>query len=173
MAPKEYTRRHNNVAKVIHQAICKLYDETTETTPYYKYQPENIVELPTATIYWNRTIQTDRTVQHNRPDITLKDEETKITYLIDISIPAPTNIMAKHRDKIDKYLPLAQDVKEVWNQNKVIIVPIIIGSTGEIPLKLHEALRTLRIYPAIYKQLQKIVVLESTSIMRQVLSQNT
>lgn len=172
LAPKEYTRRHNNVAKIVHQSICKLYDETTATTPYYKYQPRNIVELPTATIYWNRTIQTDRTVQHNRPDITLKDEETKVTYLIDISIPAPANIQAKHRDKVDKYLPLAQDVKEVWSQNKVVIVPIIIGATGEIPLRLHEGLKTLRIHPTTYKQMQKVVILESTSIMRQVLSQN-
>ncbi|KAK9674630.1 hypothetical protein QE152_g40978, partial [Popillia japonica] len=208
----------------------------------------------------------DITVQHNRPDITLQDRERNITYLIDISVPAPSNIQAKQRDKIDKYLPLAQDLKETWKQNKVIIIPIIIGATGdnipdrhlctraiqhpgetkrqdrqipasctrpkrnmeakqsnyytnynrcnwgdpakqrdkidkylplaqdlketwkqnkviiipiiigatgEIPQKLHDALRTLNLQPAIYKQLQKIVVLESSSIMRQVLSQNT
>lgn len=173
LAPKEYTRRHNNVAKIIHQNILRYYDSNTQMTPYYKYEPPAIVDTPTAKVYWNRTIQTDRTVQHNRPDITVIDKQTNTTYLIDISIPSPANIQLKHRDKIEKYIPLAQDVKEVWQQQAVIIVPLILGATGEIPKKLHEGLKILNLPTMLYKQLQKVVILESSSIMRQVLTQNT
>lgn len=173
LAPNEYMRRHNNVAKIIHQYICRHYDPSVSIIPYYKYKPQNITETQEARIYWDRTIQTDRTVQHNRPDITITEHEKKITYLIDISIPAPANIQTKQNEKIQKYLPLAQDIKEVWQQHKVVIIPIILGATGEVPHKLHEAMKTLELPSWLYKQLQKVVILESASIMRRVLSGNT
>ncbi|KAK9667601.1 hypothetical protein QE152_g41271, partial [Popillia japonica] len=67
---------------------------------------------------------------------------------------------------------LAQEIKEIWQQEQVTIVPIILGVTAEIPLRLHESIKTLGLPPRIYKSLQKTVVLDSCHIMQKVLSNN-
>lgn len=109
LAPTEYLRRHNNVAKIVHNKLCHQVLQTP-TTPYYKYQPEAVIDIPQYKIYWDRTIQTDGTVQQNRPDIIYQNKTTKCTYLIDIAVPAPANIRATISEKINKYLPLANDI---------------------------------------------------------------
>jgi hypothetical protein len=43
-------------------------------------------------LYWNHSIITDKTMPANRPDITLTNEKTKTTYLIDIAVPNTHNL---------------------------------------------------------------------------------
>ncbi|XP_078050794.1 uncharacterized protein LOC144477179 [Augochlora pura] len=87
MAGQEHVDRHNIAAKIIHQTIKQAYEISTNNIPYYNYTPETIIENENYMIYWDRTIHTDKTVIHNRPDITVQDKKEKTTYLIDISIP--------------------------------------------------------------------------------------
>lgn len=37
----------------------------------------------------------------------------------------------------NKKLLLATEIKHLWNQNNVVIIPVIIAATGEIPIKEH------------------------------------
>lgn len=172
LAPKEYTQRHDNVAKIVHQQICKTYTSIQQSVPYYKYTPENIIETPSCKIYWNRTILTDVTIQHNRPDIVLKDKETKTTYLIDIAVPTVSNLQKKYTEKITKYLPLAEEVKTMWKQNKVDIVPLIIGATGEILILLKPNLKKINVKENTFIPMQKSVILGTCGIMRKVINNN-
>ncbi|KAK9687736.1 hypothetical protein QE152_g36050 [Popillia japonica] len=53
---------------------------------------------------------------------------------------------------------------------KYYIVPVIIGATGEIPHNLHRAIQKLELKTAIYKTMQKSVVIQTCSIVRKILS---
>lgn len=98
------------------------------------------------------------------------DKATEVTYLIDVAIPAPHNIRDKQAEKIRKYLPLAAEIKQIWKTKRVVIVPVIIGATGEIPKAIYEAFNHLNLQKRTYIQLQKVVILETCSIVRKVLN---
>lgn len=170
LAPSEYTTRHDNVCKIIHKALVTKYSLADNIDPWYRYKPETIHENGQIKLYWNRDILTDHTIAHNRPDITLINKQTKTTYLIDIAVPNTHNIQQKHMEKVGKYLPLAEEIKQMWRQDKVVIVPIIISTTGIIPKQLHNSIQTLDLHTNIYKELQKAVIINTCSIVRRFLN---
>jgi hypothetical protein len=81
---------------------------------------------------------------------TLINKMKKTVYLIDVAIPNTPNLDEKYNEKIQNYLPLAEEMKSVWKLNNVIIVPIIISATGVIPRSLHRSIATLHLDPNIY-----------------------
>ncbi|XP_060531478.1 uncharacterized protein LOC132705063 [Cylas formicarius] len=171
LAPKEYTTRHDNVAKIVHQEIAFNLKLRKEKCPYYRYSPESVLENEGFRIYWDRTVQTDHTVQHNRPDILIYDKANKVVTIVDVAIPAPNNLQKKEREKREKYIPLADDIKQTWRVDRVNIVPIVIGAMGEIPKSLRTNLTTLTVKPGAYFEMQKSVVLATCNIIRRVLNQ--
>ncbi len=115
-------------------------------TPYYKYTPEPVINTNDHKMYWNRSILTDRSVLSNKPDIVWHDKKKKKVYLIDVAVPLAHNISKKRSEKILKYQPLANEIKEIWSDVEMVtIVPIILGATGEIPKFLHESLAELQL----------------------------
>jgi hypothetical protein len=94
LAPTEYIKRHDEVAKVIHQKLAEAAELTEDKCPYYRYKPANVVEKDSFKLYWNRSIITGKTIPSNLSDITLMNKKTKNTLLIDIAIPN-THILAK------------------------------------------------------------------------------
>ena len=171
LAPKQYTKRHDNVCKIIHENLAFKHSLIDTHIPYYKYTPPPVIENNNFKLYWDRSIITDRTIGHNRPDITLIDKKNKITYLIDIAIPNTNNIQSKHEEKIEKYLSLAEETRQMWHQNKTIIVPIIISATGVVPKSLHRSIKTIDLHPKLFKNLQKAVIIDTCSMVRQTLNQ--
>ncbi|KAL1461989.1 hypothetical protein WDU94_013846 [Cyamophila willieti] len=170
LANNEYTQRHDNVCKQLHQALMKKYEITSEDQPWYTTQPQPVEENEQAKIYYNRSIITDRIRPHNRPDIVLTIKEKKITYLIDVAIPNTNNLEKKHAEKIEKYIPLAEEIKQMWHQNTVQVIPVIISSTGVIPRKLHESLKMLHMKKNMYIPMQKSVIINTCSIVRRFLN---
>lgn len=173
LAYKEYTHRHDNVAKHIHQQLALKYKLINQYTPYYKYKPKQVLESETVKLYWNRDIITDRTILSNRPDITLTLKTLKTTYLIDISIPNTHNLQQKHSEKNQKYIPLADEIRQMWHQQTVTIVPIILSSTGVIPKTLNKSLRLLGLQENTYIPLQKSIVIDTCAIVRRFLNPTT
>ena len=51
---------------------------------------------------WNFPIHTDRTIQANKPDITIKYHEEKTCKLIDFTFPMDINFSAKEFEKQSK-----------------------------------------------------------------------
>ncbi|CAH1108044.1 unnamed protein product [Psylliodes chrysocephalus] len=170
LAPREYTNRHNNVAKILHIEICYKLKVIDCKTPYYKYNPKNVAENNNFMVYWDREIQTDREVIHNRPDILIFDKQTKEITIIDISVPAPANIHKKEKEKIDKYLLLSEDMKETWQATCVRVIPIVIGATGEITKNLKRYLQVLDQPFGIHTELQKAAILGTCNVVRKVLN---
>ena len=105
----------------------------------------------------------------NRSDITLTDKAKKHTYLIDISIPNDNNVIQKETEKIEKYTPLAIEIKEIWKQEKISIVPIIMSVTGITTKTFIHNLETIDLHSNIHTKIQKAVILETTSIVKKFL----
>ncbi|CAK1582520.1 unnamed protein product [Parnassius mnemosyne] len=163
----DYTHKHNQVANIIHQKLAlkhKLIQDTN--TPYYKYTPHTVLENPTHKLYYDRAILTYRTIHYNRPDITLHDKVSKITYLIDIAIPNTHNLQKTIGEKISKYAELKEEVTRIWRQNKVYIVPIVVSTTGVIPNHLHHSLKLIDLKDSTYIILQKAAILNTCRIVR-------
>jgi hypothetical protein len=56
----EYVKRHDGVAKVIHQKLTEAAELIEDKSPYYKYTPANVLENDNFKLYWNRSIITDK-----------------------------------------------------------------------------------------------------------------
>lgn len=102
LAPREYTDRHNQMAKIYHQAIALKNRLLTTRKKNHVYSPENILENESCRIYWDTTIVTDRPVANNRPDIVLIKKTEEVCYIIDITVPADDNISRAYTEKISK-----------------------------------------------------------------------
>lgn len=166
----EYIRRHDNVAKIIHQQLALKHKLIQQHMPTYKYTPQNILENDEYKLYWNRSIMIDKTTPHNKPDITLTHKKKKLTQLIEISILNTANIQKKTGEKIEKYIQLAEEIKDMWHQDKLEIVPMILSTTGVIPHNTHQYINAIQLYPNTYTQLQKSVIIDTCSITRKFLS---
>ncbi|XP_022195807.2 uncharacterized protein LOC111053266 [Nilaparvata lugens] len=91
LAPKEYLRRHNNVAKIVHLKLQQEFDFFEEMPPYYSYSPPAFIERNQIKIYWDVQMITDRQVIHNKPDILMLNMNQKEALIIDVAIPADEN----------------------------------------------------------------------------------
>lgn len=169
----DYKHRHDQVASIIHQYIAHKHKLISNFTPYYKYKPQAVIDTDKYKLYWDRTILTDKTVYHNRPDITFYDKANKTVYLIDIAVPNTHNLTTTHTEKVTKYTDLAVEIKSQWRVQNVKTVPIVISSTGVIPHTLHTSLRILNIHNLLYILLQKAVIINTCRIVRKFLAMDT
>ena len=113
---------------------------------------------------------TDKTIYSNRPDITLMNEKTKTTFLIDIAVQNTHNLAKTITDKQNKHQELANEICAVWKQNTVRVIPTVISSTGVIPKSLSQGLKRLNLHPNTYIQMQQSVILGICVIVRNFLN---
>ena len=67
MAQKEYKRRHDNVARIVHWKLCGKYN-LKRSEKWYEHAPEKNEEVK---ILWNVVIECDREINARKPDIVL------------------------------------------------------------------------------------------------------
>ena len=166
LAGTEYTSRHNSVAKIIHQHIALDRELHSNSDPYYKYCPDSILENKDFKLYWDLSIQTDKTISHNRPDLVLFNKKKNIVFLIDIAVPSDANVAQKYTKKLERYRPLAIEVKRLWKIKEVHVIPFIISVTGLTPHTFMDNLKQLRLPGYIHSLIQKAVILHTCNITR-------
>jgi ABC-type uncharacterized transport system substrate-binding protein len=86
---------------------------------------------------------TDKQINANRPDIILIDCLNSTTYLINIAVPNTHSLINSYSEKINKYQQLAEEIKRLWKQQGVQVIPVIITVTGVIPKCLFDSLKIL------------------------------
>ena len=170
LANGEYLHRHNLVARIIHQQLAVRYGLVGSEVPYYKYAPPPVLENGRATLYWDRSIITDRTIVANRPNIVLVVRSERRAVLVDITVPHDENLVKAEKDKLSKYLDLAHEVTAMWDVNSTIIVPIVVSANGLIAKSLDQHLKSLSLDGWIKGQIQKAVVLDTARIVRRFLT---
>jgi uncharacterized cysteine cluster protein YcgN (CxxCxxCC family) len=77
LAPTEYVKRYEELAKVIHRKLAEAAKLIDDKSPYYKYTPANVLENENFKQYWNHNILTDKTIPFHRLDITFTNKKTK------------------------------------------------------------------------------------------------
>ena len=138
------------------------------TDKWYQHQPSPVVENKRYKLLWDFSIQTDRVIEHRRPDIVIVDWEEKECIVIDVAIPADQNIADKDWEKISKYSELKLEITRLWNV-KAKVIPIVVGALGSIPKNLKEHSKSLGL-PGDIHCIQKSALLGTAGILRKVLS---
>jgi len=128
LAPTEYVKRHDGLAKIVHQKLAEAAELIDDKSPYFKYTPANVLENENFKLYWNCSILTDTTITFNRPDITFMKKKTKNTFLIDKPVPNTHNLAKTIIDKKNKYQELANEICAMWKQKAALVIPIVISS---------------------------------------------
>ena len=167
LATKEYLIRHDKVGKYIHWKLCKHYNIPT-TTNWYEHETPPVMTNENATILWDFSIQTDKTIKANRPDIIIKDKKEKTCLMLDVSIPSDKNTSLKIYEKISKYKDLEIELEKTWKL-KTKTIPIVIGALGVINISTEKYLKQLPT-PINVNELQKITLLGTATILRKALS---
>ena len=87
--------------------------------------------------------------------------------MVDFAVLADHRINLKEREKKDKYLDLARELKKLWNM-KMTIVLIVIGAFGTITKGLLKGLEDLEVGGRI-ETIQMTALLRTVRILRGVL----
>lgn len=167
LAQKQYKRRHDNVARMIHYELCKKYD-LEHQDKWYKHQPEAITENENTKLLWDFMIQCDNIIQHRKPDIVLVEKQNKTAVIIDVACPGDNRILAKEKDKIEAYDLLKYEIQRLWGLRSVVIVPIVIGALGSVTVNFEKWIEKIGIEISTYSA-QKTTLLGTARILRKTL----
>nr|XP_054768418.1 uncharacterized protein LOC129275996 [Lytechinus pictus] len=140
----------------------------------WEHQPQTITKINNSTIYWNCGILTDRTINCNKPDIIVRDNNVtdkvikarrpdivlkeKECLIIDIAIPGDRRAWRKEEEKIQKYNDLAWELRRIWKV-KTKVVPIVIGALGTVTTRHRSFLAVLGVEVS-FETIQKVVAME-------------
>ena len=103
------------------------------------HNPVPILENDTHKILWDSDIYTDHQISARRPDLIIISKKK-----VEIAVPTDPRIKLKEREKKNKYLDLARELKNLWNM-KVTIIPIRIGAFGTVNKGLLKGLDDLEV----------------------------
>ena len=113
------------------------------------------------------TVQTDRTVPNNKPDIIIRDNQKGTCVLIDVANSGHRNVIKKEAEKILKCKDLTIETRRMWNV-KTKAIPVIIGATGTISKSFRKYVSNIPGKHEV-KRLQKTAILGTAHILRNVL----
>ena len=83
------------------------------------------------TILWDLTINTNRKIEANRPDITIKNFKENTCIIIDVTVPADNNISLKEFQKLSNKKILQIEVTKMW-KFKIKAIPVVTGALDMI-----------------------------------------
>ena len=164
---KEYKRRHDNVARLVHWHLCKKYN-LESTDKWYEHSPKAVMEDNVIKLLWDVNIQCDHVIEARRPDTVIINKLDRTCIIVDIAVCGDSRICHKEKEKVENYQDLTREIKRIWNLRNVIVVPVIVGALGSIIKKLDEWIKKLDISIAI-ELLQKTKILGTDRILRIVL----
>ena len=168
LAQKEYKQvRHDNIAKVIHWKLCKKWG-FEKYDQWYTHKPENVLESEECKILWDFPIETDKTLEHNRPDITVIEKKTKKCLLIDPACPFDTRTEKKEEGKCSNYCDLKYEIARMWRMKDVEVIPVVIGALGTVTKQFEKWILKPDLEITV-EMLQKPCLLRTARIIRKVL----
>ena len=97
------------------------------------------------------------------------DKVKKETMIIDVAIPGDTRICDKEREKIEKYSLLKDKIARLWQNEKVVVIPIMVRTLGAITTKFEKYIESFGIEIRI-NYVEKSALLGRARIIRKVLS---
>ena len=117
--------RHNEVAKVIYNALISQYQ-----IDHQYILPRPVWANQHIEIWWDTLIKTVPIVPHNKPDIVVWKKNENKCFIIDICVPLDQNIHKQEKMKIDNYTLLTIGLYRLYPNYSYEVVPIVLGATG-------------------------------------------
>ena len=97
-----------------------------------------------------------------------KVKKQVVHVFVDISVPADKGVKGKKNDKISKFNNLRVEVGHLWNI-KSSVIPIVVEALGTVSPRFKTFVQSLDLSELNSYLLQKSALLETISILRQVL----
>ena len=100
LAQREYRTRHDRMGLRVYWELCRKYGIKSADV-WYKEVPDKVrmSEDGKVEIWWDRSVETTRKLEHNRPDITVLDRVARRWTFIDFSVPWDKNVVSKEDEK--------------------------------------------------------------------------
>ena len=168
ISTKGVQKRHDNVARYVHWQLCKE-GGFERADKWYEQKPEAVIENENFKLLWDFTIQCDRVIEARRPDIVLVDKRSKEVKIIDIAVPGDSRVKEKELEKIEKYQMLREEIRCIWQVNKVTVIPVVVGALGVMSDMFERHIKKLDVKIAM-EIIQKAALLGTAMLLRKVLS---
>ena len=152
---------------MLHWKLCEKWG-FNEAEKWYIHKPENVLVFEGCKILQDFPIHTDKTLKHNRPDITVIDKESKKYLLIDPACQFDTRIEKKEAEKYKNYSEFKYDIAKNWKMRKVEVLPLVIETLQTVTTHFEKWIEQLDLAFKI-EALQKPCLLGKVRIMRKVL----
>ena len=109
------------------------------------HNPWSVLESEPHKVLWDFEIQKDHLISARRPNFVIVKKKKKKNYrIVDFAVPADHRVELKEREKRDKYLDLARELKKLWNM-KLTVIPIVIGALSTVTKGLVQGMEDLEI----------------------------
>ena len=168
LAQKEYKQmRHENVSKMLHWKLSEKW-RFNKAEKWYMPKPEKDLESESCKILCDFPVQTDKTLEHNRPDITVTDKKSKKCIPKDPAYPFNTRIKKKEEEKCRNYSELKYEIAKIWKMRTVEVIPVVIGALGTVTKYFEIWIENLDLDLTV-EALQKPCLLGTVRMIRKVL----
>ena len=115
LAQSQYKKwRHDTICQIIHWQLCKD-NGLDHSERWYDHRPDAITENESVKLLWDMQIQTDKVLEHSRPDIVLMNKGKRSAKIIDIACSFDTRVVEKEQETIAKYQDLKWELNRIWN----------------------------------------------------------
>ena len=129
LARKEYNRRHDNVARIVHWNLCGKYN-LKRSEKWYEQAPDSVVENEEVKILWGVMILCDRKIKAIKPDIVLVNKNERSCAIIDITITGHIRLCEKE---------LKREIKRMGNIRNIKVIPV--GALDSTSKKLKNCIK--------------------------------
>ena len=92
--------------------------------------------------------------------------------IMDFSVPLDGNVTRKEIEKVNNYVPLVNELQQMYRDYTYKIIPVVIGTSGTVSLSLKEHLTTVGITSDVTKfvhRLQNAAIVGSVKTVKTVL----
>ena len=173
LAQREYKScRHDKVAAILHWYLCKKFEFGCDDK-YYNHmvtKDNKVLEKDQVLLLWDFSIQTETRIDHNKPDIMMKNKKKKSCQIIDVAYPFDTRVKQKEEEKLEHYNDLKYQILKMRKDEvkRVAIIPVVIGALGVVSKNFKNYIAALDFEPGV-QPLQKTCIIGTARIVRKVL----
>ena len=153
-AQREYKSwRHDKVAAVIHWYLWNKFRFECNDK-YYNHivtKENRVLENVEVLLLWDFSIQTETRIDHNKPNIMIKNKKEKTCQIIDVACPFDTRVKQKEEEKLDHYNELKYKTLRMWKDEvlKVATTPVVIGALGVVSKRFKSYIAALDFDPGV------------------------
>ena len=132
--------------------------------------PAQVTKVKHMEIWWDYQFTALTKLPHNRPDIVIWNTGKRECIIVDVCVPLDTNVELREETKVDNYIPLVDQLQQIYLRYKFYIVPVIVGALGTVPKSLKENLLILffesLIFEPVIHKIQKDALLRTMKIVK-------